>query len=680
MHQVHAAKQDDTSTYTQIFQNPTTTLSGKSVQADLTFSKMDYWDVKKATLSLNFQISQLAARDTSDITLAVNGVKFESFRPAKETGLQTKQVEIPVNLLQGSNTLTVSGQILNKVGKSYNVDQTPANWLTIYSGANVNFQYTIKQADSSVKSFYAHFTGMDTVQNHQSAIVVPDAATDSELTAASTALSGVARFITTTDTKLPIVRAGSDAQKGAQYQLVVARYDRLPDDLEKQVSAAEVTHQAVLKTYTKDNTHYLIVTARSNAALKKAAKFVANQELMQETSASTEPVTPATQTDTSVLQYQGSRQLTTSNTTLTGPGHQSASYFVTLPTDRTNADGSTITLHLKYAKNLDFKNSLVTVSVNGEKIGSKRLAAARADSDTVTVKLPRGEALGDAFTISVSFDLATVNASKSDQTPWAMVMSSSKAYIKSQPKADLLFSNFPTTFVKNDAFDNLIVVRPKTMTDDDYSTLTNLFNLFGNYVQQNTGRLRIVTKTPRKTALSNASVVAFGTPKQNALIDKLNGKLYFQYTKDRSGFLSNEKLSIEKEYGKTIGTDQLLRSPYNDKRGLLVVTGATPNATLLASTQISTQATVAQYKGDAIVVDPDNVHYSYRFKKVAAVQERESTKQVITNNAKIIIYLVIVAMVFILILLALFLIVRKNRQRPSEHQATSHVRKGHSHE
>lgn len=75
---VHA----DTQSYTEIFQNPTTTLDGKAVQTDLYFSKEDYWDVKKATLSLNFQISQLAARQTSDLTLALNGVKFMSFRPS----------------------------------------------------------------------------------------------------------------------------------------------------------------------------------------------------------------------------------------------------------------------------------------------------------------------------------------------------------------------------------------------------------------------------------------------------------------------------------------------------------------------------------------------------------------------------------------------------------------------
>lgn len=90
-------------TYTQPFQNSTTTLSGDSVEANMYFIKMDYWQVKKVTINLNFQVSQLANRATSDITLSLNGTKFYSFRPKNQTGLQTKAIEVPLRLIQGEN-------------------------------------------------------------------------------------------------------------------------------------------------------------------------------------------------------------------------------------------------------------------------------------------------------------------------------------------------------------------------------------------------------------------------------------------------------------------------------------------------------------------------------------------------------------------------------------------------
>ncbi|WP_054700324.1 cellulose biosynthesis cyclic di-GMP-binding regulatory protein BcsB [Secundilactobacillus odoratitofui] len=80
--------------YVQSFQNNTTTLSGQAVQANMYFVKMGYWQVDQATLNLNFQVSQLTNRQTSDITVAVNGITFDSFRPKKTTGMQTRQIII----------------------------------------------------------------------------------------------------------------------------------------------------------------------------------------------------------------------------------------------------------------------------------------------------------------------------------------------------------------------------------------------------------------------------------------------------------------------------------------------------------------------------------------------------------------------------------------------------------
>ena len=58
------------------------------------------------------------------------------------------------------------------------------------------------------------------------------------------------------------------------------------------------------------------------------------------------------------------------------------------------------------------------------------------------------------------------------------------------------------------------------------------------------------------------------------MIRKLNDQLYFHYDKDFTRFVSNEKLSIEKDYGKQIGTAQLMFSPYNAKAAALILTGA----------------------------------------------------------------------------------------------------------
>lgn len=198
------------------------------------------------------------------------------------------------------------------------------------------------------------------------------------------------------------------------------------------------------------------------------------------------------------------------------------------------------------------------------------------------------------------------------------------------------------------------------MTTDDFEALSNLFNLIGIYTKSNTGQIKFYQHQPDHTTLKNSNVIVLGTPGQNAMIKRLNDQLYFRFNARFTHFISNEKLSIESDYGKTIGTAQLLRSPYNPKRGLLVVTGMTPKDVYLASTQINYQKTIVEHGGDTIVVDQDNNIYNYRFKKHATLNKHVALKQTIRKNTKLIVYLVIASLFMALLVAAIFMILWKN--------------------
>ncbi len=652
----------DNQTYTQQFQNSTTTLSGKSVESNMYLTKMDYWDVKKVTFNFNFQVSQLAARDISDITVSLNGVKFYSFRPSKKTGLQTKVIDVPVRLLGGSNKLQIEGQILSSDNNNnYQLSQTPANWLTIEKGSNVDFEYNLKEADNNIKSFYDHFSGQDTISYSRSRIATADEPTAYELTASMIALAGESRIITTTNDQIPVVKMNNMDVKDNDYVMVVAKYNHLPQQLKSQISSDEINNRGIIKTFYDKNKHYLIVTAKTGTLLKRAARFVANAELMKETSQSTEYVSNDTDTFTSSLHDNGIKSITSTTDTITGAGHRESNYLISLSNDRTNADGSEVYLNFRYSKNLNFNRSLVTVRVNNTTLGSKKLSSIRANGDTLTVKVPRNLSLGNSFTISVAFDLEMKDQNTSDnsQTPWAEIDTGSKMYVKSKRSNDLLFTNYPTLFINNETYDDIAVIAPNYLSNDDFKTITNVFNLIGNFAKSNTGNIQFYSKMPSKSVLRNKNVIVIGTPQNNPMIKKLNSKLYFKYSNDFSRIVSNEKLSIEHNYGKTIGTAQLLRSPYNDKRGMMVVTGANDDAVYLASTQINFQDNIQQYSGDGIVVDQNNTHYGYRFKKNKAIDKSLTAKQLISDNTQLIIYLILALIVILMIGIAVFLVMRK---------------------
>ena len=95
---------------------------------------------RKSIIQYDLPNHTIKNNQTSDLTVAVNGVKFYSWRPENTTGIQQKTIEIPLELIKETNTLTVEGQIINQAGNDmYNLIETPANWLTMYEGSNVNF-------------------------------------------------------------------------------------------------------------------------------------------------------------------------------------------------------------------------------------------------------------------------------------------------------------------------------------------------------------------------------------------------------------------------------------------------------------------------------------------------------------------------------------------------------------
>ncbi|MCZ7176246.1 cellulose biosynthesis cyclic di-GMP-binding regulatory protein BcsB, partial [Salmonella enterica] len=79
--------------------------------------------------------------------------------------------------------------------------------------------------------------------------------------------------------------------------------------------------------------------------------------------------------------------------------------FMSLPANRSLAANSQVNLAFRYAKNLDFDRSLMTVSIGGIPIGSKKLTKEYADGDTSTFTLPPDLDVSGNFAVTVSFDL-----------------------------------------------------------------------------------------------------------------------------------------------------------------------------------------------------------------------------------------------------------------------------------
>jgi len=182
-------------------------------------------------------------------------------------------------------------------------------------------------------------------------------------------------------------------------------------------------------------------------------------------------------------------------------------------------------------------------------------------------------------------------------------------------------------------------------------------------MEGNTGDIRFFSESDVEAKdLQDRQIIAIGTYQNNKIIRENNSKLYFQYDSSGSGFRSNEKMSIDADYGKRIGSLQLIDSPYGAGHGLLAVTGGSSEYYSLASKLVASDTTIWQVFGDGVVVDKDGSIQAYRFKKQANSEQSTVISDVLQRK-DVLGFMVAVVLVLIMVLLSLILLIRKYRPK-----------------
>lgn len=644
------------------------TAQGKFTTTKQNFTIENYWDVSSAKAKLVYTITQLNEKEISTMTLKINDVAFYSFRPDKtDKGTRQIEVEIPKDKLKkGVNVLSVESFVYTDLPDGRcTIDDTPANWLQFDKTSAVNVTYSDKAFKQTIADFSERFTGIDTVKSQQGAVAVLDNAGDTELGAALEGLSGFSSANTLEDKNIPFGKyEEAKTRNGKNYIALFSNYDHLPAAIKSQIKAdKKLETQALFQVVTAGNTNTLVVTSKSNAALKKAGKLIANQNYLSQLGTNSKWLTTDEKIDTPANNVDKNTKLTTSGDKLKGIGHVTQDYFISMPANRSASTGTEVSLDFRYAQNLDFEHSLVTILVNGKPIGSQKLSAKKANGDKVTFQIPSDLNVKGDFSVTVAFDLVLTNNYcgfiSDSEIPWAYITPESTINLNTTEETDLLFEQYPYPFVANGDFNNAMVVVPDKLTTEDTDSLANIFNLLGRFHDGNRGSLTAVHAKNWDKAKKDANVIAVGTMNNNPVIKNANDDLYFQYDKTGSYFLSNEKISIEKNYGKGLGSVQLIKS---EGMQILAVTGPGTTQTELGSELIASKANLAEIYGDGAIVDNDNTIHSYRFKKAADTQD-ESFGTKISNNKEVTVFGAFALLTVVLLGVAVLLILRKYRRK-----------------
>lgn len=649
-------------------------LVGLFAQCNETFNAGD-WDYKGARFTLRYSATELVEQNVSSITVSLNGRPVSSARIAKSLGGEEQQltVDLPLDHInEGQNVITIDTYVRTQDSLPCVDDVSKANWFNVYKDSFVSITYLPKIPCNTVADLYGQFTSIDALENRQSAVLLGQDADELEWTLAALALSGISGNAPLSYGNVDLRTVSSESGLFQdKYQIFISRYENLPGSLSSRLSQEQrsAAQQGALLALLKgeNGSNLLLLTGSDDEALLRAGKLLGNQGLMLQTRAAWRKVSVDDDVLTAPAAVTEYQNLDAAGRYLKGPFRQSTSYLVTFPANRTLAGSSELHLYMRYSENLDFDRSLVSAYINDIPIGSKKLQKEKAQGDEAVFALPADLAISGDFTLQISFDLEIKDlwcTLRQSETPWAWVTEESMLKIASVENDSILFESYPSPFIKDGSMNRVVAVLPDEPAAADVKAFKDILLTLGRYQKDNLGELS-VQKMGNIGDLSSSNVIAIGSLQKNRIVQQIGNQLFFQFSPEGTTLRSNEKLVIEPNYGATLGTVQLLNSPYSkEKRALMVVTGASDEAMLRGVKYVGSVEGLWSLYGDGYVADGVEV-FPFRFKEDNEVR-RPIVERVLERGDLLNFALVAVLVLIVTGISAIFLIRKYKGGKPDE--------------
>lgn len=579
------------------------------------------WNIKNAKLTLFYTASNLVREEVSDFTVSLNGEPIYSQKVPLTAGeTQKLTITLPTRLVKnGINTVRIESYIRTNDEDPCEDDISGASWMVIRRDSHVSVSYRTAAVCRNVADVYQQITSIEGLENEQSAVFLPEKPTENELTSAAYLLAGISSNAVLSYDQLKLITTNKEEELSANaYGAYIAEYDRLPAHIRELLSGEQksAAEEGAVITFAKygDSLEFLIVTGRDEMALQNACRLFGNQSSMHQTKAVWRKVS-AQENTVAVNEPGNSVSLTETGSYVSGPFKQTAAFTVEMNANKCIAAGSKVEICFRYAQNLDFDRSLVTVYIGDTPIGSKKLEQNSANGDILKLDIPENLNITGSFMVNVTFDLEMKDLIcdvRRQDMPWAYVTNESSISLYTKELPWMLFDYYPGPFVYDGRLNNVTVILPVQESEKDREAMRKIVLTMGRYLTDNSGMIR-VCRADNMQELTETNIISIGCLAQNPIVQQINNQLYFQFSPEGTTIRSNEKMKVEPNYGAALGTAQLLYSPYSaGKYALLIVSGVTEEAMLQAAGYLGDVKKNWQIYGDGFVADKTSVH-CYRF-------------------------------------------------------------------
>lgn len=635
------------------------------------------WNIEEVLLHLNFSKSQILNGNVSSLTVLINNVPIKSIKlNAKTNYKNTLEVLVPKDyIIQGYNEIKIKAYktISDKICQD---DSNTGNWLVIHKESYTSIRYKQKKMGNSINEYPYPYVEIEDNLKLDTTMVVPDNMTRGESTAVFNLASDFGK-ITKNDNLKFDVKLYSEMKNWSDDNIIyIGKPENTAEEILDTLSTKEQTLlssncliKQVDSPYNK-NKKMMVVIGSNEENLIKASNLLIENRLSNQVLSSSILVNKDTNIKINREQELNLGHLTLkdlgySDFLLEGAFNQQALFDVKIPKGKVLDNGSKIVLNLRYSDNLDFKKSLVTVSINDVVVGSKKLDRSHSNNDKLELKIPKDIDNKNYYQVKLSFNLIIKNSNcitRESNNPWAYVLNSSYLELSTKENESLSFENYPYPFVRDDEFNDLTVIMPDYSGSQAMTWMSRLGVNLGANINSHKGKINVIRGKEFNEKYKDTNIIVFGVPRNNSVIKKLNNNLNIKFNKSYSNFLSNDKISFIDDYGKNISAIQLIKSPFNNQKDIMVISSINEKNLYLGMDYLLNKSKVNDLKGDTLTIDEygevEDLAYNVKTKK-----EIEDSSSNISINKTTKVFLMISFITIIVAIVLSMLYMKKYKRR-----------------
>ncbi|MDD4569500.1 MAG: cellulose biosynthesis cyclic di-GMP-binding regulatory protein BcsB, partial [Tepidanaerobacteraceae bacterium] len=633
-----------------------------------------HWKIKSnCDLELIFRQSEIKKYKNSTLTVYLNDLPIKSITLQDKENFKTvEKISLPKEqITQGYNFIKFS-TYHRVTEESCTDDLNPANWLVFHKESFIHLEYEEILDKIGISDYPYPYLKTSALELLDCTILVPDKPTQGQMSAAMIIAADFGRRVPYDNIDVKVMQYKDIENVKENTNLIIIggstdRENKLLEPIRKELS--KLNDKGIIKEIASPKEiakRILYLVSDKDEMLIMAAKTLTWDKLVFQMKGDTQFISEIYIRDEESEKNSTKvtlKDLGYEDTVIKGIFNQQATYVINIPKNRKLKGEPFIQIPLRYSKALDFDKSSVSVYLNNIPVADKLLDENKAEADEIKVNIPKEFWEENSLELKLLFYLEPHSFDCRNWRHgdiWALVSKNTSFNIPQETIEDRYFQNYPGLFIKNGTFNDLLVVLPEKI-DRNYLTLAaNTLAFIGHSINK-VDNITVITSSDFENTDKN--IIMIGTPQDNGSIKNLNDKLHIKFDKNFDRFQANDKIYFIDDYSRNLSSIQLLPSPFNTKKHMMVVTGTGQENMMAAEVYLKKLEFNGRLSGDGVVIDSDGDIQSAYFTKSKGIKfdEGQNSQRPLTKwheNPQLVTYVIFFLMIILISIYGVIVVIR----------------------